>query len=180
MTIDSGPQPPKRLVLKGPPHTCRVKTLLEMFPDALFVHIVRDPYTVFPSTVHTWKRLYKYHGAQVPRYEDIEEHVFETFNHMYEVFQQDRELIADSRLCEVRYEDLVRDPIGQMRMLYEHLGLGEFELVLPMLRRYVSKTADYRTNRYSISPDVHRQVTQRWHGYIERYGYGPRAASAAG
>jgi len=30
-----------------PPHSCRIKTLLEMFPDARFVHIMRDPYVVF-------------------------------------------------------------------------------------------------------------------------------------
>ncbi len=33
-----------------------------------------------------------------------------------------------SRFFEVRYEDLVRDPLGQMQALYEHLGLGEFEI----------------------------------------------------
>ena len=48
---------PRRLVLKSPPHTARVPVLLEMFPDARFVHIVRDPYVVFPSTVNLWKSL---------------------------------------------------------------------------------------------------------------------------
>src|SRR5262249_34441633 len=31
---------PRRLVLKSPPHSCRIKTLLELFPDARFIHIV--------------------------------------------------------------------------------------------------------------------------------------------
>src|SRR5262249_40574101 len=39
--------PGKRLVLKSPPHSCRIKVLLELFPDARFVHIVRDPHVVF-------------------------------------------------------------------------------------------------------------------------------------
>src|SRR5581483_10629411 len=39
----------KRLVLKSPPHTARIAVLRELFPDALFLHIVRDPYVVFPS-----------------------------------------------------------------------------------------------------------------------------------
>src|SRR6185503_18547298 len=41
------------LIVKSPGHTGRIKLLLEMFPDARFVHIHRDPYTVFQSTVHT-------------------------------------------------------------------------------------------------------------------------------
>jgi hypothetical protein len=32
------------LVLKSPGHTCRIRVLLDMFPDAKFVHIHRDPY----------------------------------------------------------------------------------------------------------------------------------------
>ncbi|HEY54214.1 MAG TPA: sulfotransferase, partial [Caldilineae bacterium] len=37
-------------VLKSPPHTARIRLLLEMFPDARFVHISRHPHQVFRST----------------------------------------------------------------------------------------------------------------------------------
>jgi hypothetical protein len=40
------------LVLKSPPHTSRIRLLLEAFPDARFIHIHRDPYDVFRSTRH--------------------------------------------------------------------------------------------------------------------------------
>ena len=69
---------------------CRIRTLLEMFPKAKFVHIVRDPYVIFPSTVNLWKRLYRDKGLQVPKYEGLEEHVFTTFTRMYEAFERDR------------------------------------------------------------------------------------------
>ncbi|MGL6096207.1 MAG: sulfotransferase family protein, partial [Fimbriiglobus sp.] len=59
--------PGKRLVLKSPPHTARVPVLLEMFPDAKFVHIVRDPYVVYPSTVNLWTSFGKKQGFQTPR-----------------------------------------------------------------------------------------------------------------
>ena len=70
----------KRIVLKSPPHTARIRVLLEMFPKAKFVHIVRDPYVIFPSTVNLWKRLYRDEGLQVPTYEGLEEHVFSSFD----------------------------------------------------------------------------------------------------
>src|SRR5262249_32216080 len=34
------------LVLKSPPHPCRIRLLLDLFPDARFVHIRRNPYDV--------------------------------------------------------------------------------------------------------------------------------------
>src|SRR5262249_48831511 len=125
---------PRRLVLKSPTHSCRIKTLLELFPDARFVHIVRDPYVVFPSTVNLWKSLYEMHGLQKPTFVGLEEYVFHTFTHLYAQLKKGKALVAPGRFHELRYEELVRDPVGQMRALYEHLGLGGFEDVLPRPR----------------------------------------------
>ena len=41
---------------------------------------------------------------------------------------------GDPRYREVRYEDLVQDPIGKMRQLYAQLGLGGFEQDAPRER----------------------------------------------
>ncbi len=163
---------PKRIVLKSPPHTFRVRKLLKMFPDARFIHIVRNPYVLFPSTMKLWQRLSNDQGLQTPRHDGLDEYVFETLNRMYEVFWRDRELISPSRICEVRYEDLVADPLGQVRTVYERLGLGEFDNVLPALERYVADKKDYKTNRYEISPEIRAEITRRWGSYIAQYGYG--------
>ena len=57
----------RRIVLKSPTHTARVRTILEVFPDAKFIHIVRDPLALFPSTVRLWKSLSEVQGFQIPR-----------------------------------------------------------------------------------------------------------------
>jgi hypothetical protein len=166
---------PKRIVLKSPPHTCRIKALLELFPDARFVHIVRDPFVVFLSTVNLWKQLYKAQGLQVPRFEGLEEQVLDTFCRMYQTFERDRQLIDPSRYCEVRYEDLVGDIIGQMEKVYQQLGLGEFDNVLPALQTYVAEHAHYKTNRWDVAPELRARIAQRWSTFCEKYGYGAGA-----
>lgn len=162
---------PKRIVLKSPPHTARIKTLLELFPNARFVHIVRDPCVVFLSTVNLWKQLFRAQGLQIPRFEGLEEQVLETFCRMYEKFERDRPLIPPSRYSEVRYEDLTADIVGQMKKVYEQLGLGEFDKVLPALETYVGQHASYKTNHWEISPEQRAQVTSRWSTFCEKYGY---------
>jgi hypothetical protein len=167
---------PKRIVLKSPPHTARIKAILELFPEARFVHIVRDPYVVFPSTMNLWKRLYKDAGFQTPRYAGLEDHVFDTLVRMYESFERSRELIPPGHFCEVRYEDLVADPIGQMQRVYEELALDGFEEARPALTRHMEGKAGYKKNRYEIAPELREEISRRWSGYIQKYGYAPAAA----
>ncbi len=162
---------PKRIVLKSPTHTYRIKVLLELFPDARFVHIVRNPYVVFPSTVHLWQSLYAHQALQHPTFEGLEDYVFDNFVHLYEKLEEARPMLNSSRFYELRYEDLVQDPIRQLRTIYDRLELGDFEQVLPKLKQYLAETADYKTNHYELPPELHDAITQRWGHVIRRYGY---------
>jgi hypothetical protein len=162
---------PKRIILKSPPHTARIRTLLEMFPKAKFVHIVRDPYVIFPSTINLWKRLYRDEGLQVPKFEGLEELVFTNFTRMYDAFDRDRGLLGPGQFCEVRYEKLIADPVGEMRAVYEQLELGDFESVRPGVEAYFSGQKDYKTNRYQMTPELREEITRRWGKFIEQYGY---------
>ncbi|MFO0846246.1 MAG: sulfotransferase [Gemmataceae bacterium] len=161
----------RRVVLKSPPHTARVGQLMKLFPRAQFIHLVRDPYIVFPSTLYTWRRLWTSLGLQVPRFEGLEEYVLETFERMYRCFERDRHLLGRDNLYEMRYEDLVRDPVGEVRAMYRGLGLGDFAPVEPRLREYVSGARDYRTNKFQLPQRLRDAIGQRWAGYIDRYGY---------
>jgi hypothetical protein len=162
---------PGRLILKSPTHTCRIKTLLEMFPEARFVHIVRDPYVVFPSTVNLWQSLYRTHGIQIAKFAGLEEHVFQTFTRMYKKLDEGRRLVDPAHFYELRYEELVGDPLGEMRKLYEHLNLGGFEAIKPRLENYLARTGDYKTNQYIVTPEMREEIGRRWGDVIRRYGY---------
>ncbi len=162
---------PQRIVLKNPLHTFRVRALLEAFPHARFVHIARNPFDIFPSTIHTWQKMYRYHGVQVPRFEGLEQYVLDTFCHMYRVFDEDVSLIPPGRFCEIRYEDLVREPVEQMRRVYEQLNLGGIEAARPGWEAYAARTAGYQRNRYVLPEAQRAQIAARWSGYLEKYRY---------
>jgi hypothetical protein len=171
---------PKRIVLKSPPHTCRLKVLLEMFPDAKFVHIVRDPMVIFPSTVHLWKTLYSTQGMQKPTFAGLEEYVFANLIRMYDRFEADRAQVPAGNFCEMRYEDLVDDPIGEISRVYQTLGLGSFDELLPKLKDFVASNKGYETNKYrELAPELRQQIAQRWRRYAEQYGYAAAPATAA-
>jgi hypothetical protein len=161
----------KRLVLKSPPHTARIPTLQQMFPDAIFIHIVRDPYVVFPSTVNLWRTLYKTHGLQTPTYQGLEGHVLQTFTRMYEKLEAGKKLLAPQQFYELRYEDLTKDPVAEMKKIYDHFQLGGFEQYLPRLQAYLASVKGYETNKYQLSDAQKAEISQRWGEVMRRYGY---------
>ena len=117
---------PRRTVLKSPTHTARVGALAAAFPGAQFVHIVRDPRAVFPSTVHTWRQMWSSVAFQEPTFDGIEEYVLSSFERMYRAFERDRPTLSAGQLHEVKYEDLIRDPVGELEKIYIRLGLEGF------------------------------------------------------
>lgn len=162
---------PRPIVLKSPPHTARVRTLLELFPQAKFVHIVREPVSVFMSTVRLWRSLYQVQGLQVDSGHDITDYVLSTFERMYRSFEEDRPLLNRRQYYEVRYEDLVAEPLGQIRAMYEQLELGDFEHVRPRLEAFLEAKKDYQTNRFEPPEEIRAMVTERWGDFARRYGY---------
>jgi hypothetical protein len=162
----------RRLVLKSPPHTCRIPTILEVFPDARFVHIVRDPFAVFASTVNLWKTLFRLQGLHTPTFDGLEERVYETFTHFHERLEQTRGLVSAERFHELRFEDLTKDPVGELRRLYDRLEVGEFETARPHLERYLAETARYERNRWELPDALRAEIARRWGDVIRKYGYG--------
>jgi hypothetical protein len=163
---------PRRLVLKSPPHTARVKVLLDLFPDARFLHIVRDPYVVFPSTVNLWTALGRKHGLQTPTDTGrIREKVFDEFRTVYDRLEEAKSLLPPGQFHEIRYENLVKDSAGEMRRAYEALGLGGFDDYRPHLDEYLASTRGYEPNKYTLSDADRAEVTRRWGDVIRRYGY---------
>ena len=161
----------RRLILKSPPHTCRIPTLLELFPDARFVHIIRDPYAIYPSMLHFRRLMSCAHGFQQPAWEGLQESILETFVQMYDRLEEGKRLLPPGRFHELRYEDLVRDPIGRLEAIYRQLDLGVFALARPHVEAYLAGLKDYQTNRYALTAAEQRAITCRWGDVIRRYGY---------
>ena len=161
----------KPLVLKSPPHTGRIEVLSKMFPGAKFVHIVRDPYSLFASNRRLWISLDNAQAFQRARHEHLDEYVFQAFERMYGGFERQRQAVGEGNICDVHYEQLVQDPVAELGRVYEQLGLGEFESVRPKIEEYASNKKAYKPNQHQIEPDIKAEIRRRWAGYFEKYGY---------
>jgi omega-hydroxy-beta-dihydromenaquinone-9 sulfotransferase len=156
----------KQLVLKSPPHTFRIKILKQMFPDALFINIVRNPFDVYPSSVNLWRTLYQTQALQSPCCEGLEENVLSTYVRMFEELNEGKRVLRADQFYELTYEDLVNDPICAMKKIYDYFGLADFGAALPKLERYLAGCRNHETNRYRLSAAERAAIGARWGGIV--------------
>lgn len=160
------------LVVKSPTHTGRVATLAKAFPGAKFIHISRDPRSLFPSTVRLWKSLDAPQALQHAREEHLEDYVVECFNRMYEPFHRDRDQIAPGNLIDIRYEDLIADPVTQLESIYSQLKLGDFDYVRDAITQWAqTQHREYKPNTHQLPPEQEAIIKTAWHKYFSKYGY---------
>ncbi len=160
------------LVVKSPTHTGRIEWLAREFPDAKFIHITRDPRELFPSTCRLWRGLDEAQSLQKPKHEHLEAYVIECFQRMYEAFHVGRDQVNSQRLIDIRYEDLVQDPVATMKRIYETLRLSDFGTVEPVLQQWVdSEHRQYKTNKHRLDEATAARIGNAWQDYFKRYGY---------
>lgn len=169
----------RRLVLKNPINTARLRMLVNLFPDAKFIHIHRSPYEVYASTRNLHQRIRAFTTLQTLDMGHGSDTVFELYEGMMRRFFSDRPFIAPGNLAEVRFADLERDPLGEMCRLYQELSLPGFAAAEPALRRYIDSQATYRKSRFSLSDEEQARINQRWGFAFELLGYAMTRPQAA-
>jgi hypothetical protein len=166
------------LVLKSPPHTARIRLLLGVFPGAKFVHIYRNPYTVFRSERHTWKTGPPLMCLQRPEFPDAEDQIIANYRAMHDAYFGQRGLIPAGHLHELAFEELERDPIGQLEAVYDSLGLGALAAVRPRVEGYLASIAGYRKTAHAeLSEPLRSRIAQEWRRSFEEWGYPVRPRS---
>lgn len=168
LTLKTG----KPLVLKSPPHTARIRLLLEMFPDAKFIHIHRHPYQVFQSCRHYYDTATWYSYLQRPDLEAIDRRIIERYSVMHDAFFSQRDLIPAGNFHETSFDALEDAPVETVRGIYEALGLPDFSVVEPELRRYTASLENYRKNKFhELEPAMREIIASRWKHSFDEWQY---------
>lgn len=163
----------RRLILKSPTHTARIRTLLKLFPDAKFIYIARDPEDVFSSTMKLWKSMDSVQGLQNPANEGawLREHVLDTFAEMYRCFAEDWPTIPEKNRAAIKFEDLVADPKAVLRGVYDQVDLGAFSAIEPGIEQYLQTTSDHFRNPKVLEDADAAAIRERWADFIDRFEY---------
>ncbi|MGE3174274.1 MAG: sulfotransferase [Planctomycetota bacterium] len=152
---------------------CDLEFLKDMFPQAAYVHLVRDPRDSLAST-------YAFEKQQSALWEGTEFEV--RLKDLRHLLERGAELLEDCDSLLVRYEDLVTDPDVQVPRVFEFLGLGVSRGVVDYLqgdaRRLFEQHGTSATPASSIGrwrrdlDPGQQQAANEWFApLLQKYGY---------
>jgi hypothetical protein len=162
----------KPLFLKNPVLSYRLRDILEMYPNAKFIHTYRNPYKVYSSTVKFFDGVFAIYTLQKWDKEKMKQDILDNFKLLYEYHDRDLDLIPKENIFHLKYEEFIKNPAEMMEEIYNYLKLdGWDEYKEHMIAYAESQKRDYVPNSHNTDDDVIRRVNEHWDEYREKYGY---------
>ncbi len=166
----------RNLILKNPHNTSRVKELLELYPNAKFVFIHRDPYSVYASTRHLFRRTVKSQFLQFLSEKELEDQIISIGANTLTKYLNDRSLLTNENLFELSYAELEKDPMGLMQKIYSQLNIPGFENAKSNMQEYVNSVMGYEKNKFEeLSQREYDKLHNEWHFWFDTWNYSKRS-----
>ena len=154
----------KRLLLKNPANTARIKTLLELFPEAKFIFIHRDPLEVYASTQKLYRNVLPIFQLQAYDFESIKKDIIWMYKDLMTTYLHERSLIPEDQLFEISHYQLSEFPMEYLAEMYDALQLGDFQKVAPAVEAYLAqrRVKNFQKSTYDIPPREIEQLEREW------------------
>ncbi len=162
----------KRLILKNPSNTSRIRFLLDLFPNAKFINIIRNPYHVFLSMKRNIeKEMVLYTIQNPPKWEIFEKSMVDLYNRMFEKYFNEKKLIKKGNIVELRYEDFILNPLNQIERIYSELNLNDFNKNRESFINYIKSQSRIRTQKYDIDEEYKNKIYNYLKLTIDKWHY---------
>ena len=159
------------LLLKNPAHSARIGLLLEMFPQARFIHIHRNPVEVYRSTKHLFATYIRTYGFQSVSEQAVDEMALYTYENLMPRLFEGTAQIPKGQFAEVCFDDLKQDALSVLISIYETLKLDICDDLFVRFSKYVDEQQTFQPNLYSPDNVTEKIVRQRWRFAFDRLGY---------
>jgi omega-hydroxy-beta-dihydromenaquinone-9 sulfotransferase len=163
----------RSLLLKSPGYTAQIRAIRALWPDARFVHIYRDPYVVFVSSCRALRTVLRELALQSHHHVPVDEVVLELYPRIMGRLLEEADRLPSHAIVHVRFEELERDPLGQVERIYRSIKLDDYEVARPRIAAYLRSIQHYTKSSYTFSEESVRRVSEQWQPFIVYFGYLP-------
>jgi len=165
-------------VLKAPAHMFAVPALLSIYPDARFVQIHRDPMEAVVSVSSLVTILRRVFSDAVDPVQ-IGRDALTYWSQALKTFMRARDQLPVSRVCDLRYDDVRREPIAAARRVYEHFGWSFTKETEERMRMVLARQASQMNgvHRYDATNFKLNEING-FAEYCERFGFSTSSSSS--
>jgi hypothetical protein len=142
----------KHYLSKSPNFSPAIKTLLENFPDAKFIYLVRNPLQAVTSHISLKDREWRLLGSPLTRYACID-FIIESSRHWYSYPLEVLDDLPEKQAVIVKFENLVSDAGNTVKKVYNQLGLTLSNQFLEILDQETIKARNH-TSKHHYSLDA--------------------------
>ena len=161
----------KRILLKSPANTARVKEILDLYPDAKFIHISRNPYEVYSSTIRLYERIIPVTSFQNVDRKYISNYILKSYRLIYEKYINDIKYLKSNQLVQISFDDLEREPLLVIKKIYKELNIEGIDLAVPSIKKEIKELSQYKKNQYRpLDSLTKRKIQKEWGGVVEKIG----------
>ena len=164
----------KKYLSKNPNFTPAIRTLLEQFPDAKFIYMIRNPLKAVPSHISLKDREWRLLGSPLKRYA-CADFIMESSEHWYNYPLKVLESIPQDQAVIVRLDDLIQDVEKTVMRIYDQFGLSMTEEFRSLLEYKAEQARNHRSqHKYSMLEMglSEQEMADRFGSIINRFGFG--------
>ena len=161
----------KRFISKNPCNITRLGLIREMYPDAKFIFIHRNPYQAVESLYRFILEIFAGVQLQETPADFNREKVTLLYEKIIRAYLKDREILGPENLVELRMEDLLEDPVKNIRNIYDTFHLDDCEAAIARMQTYIEDTNYSRNGTYRLEPESIRLVNKYLSDVLEVLGY---------
>ena len=161
----------KRLLLKSPPHTARVKLLLFLFPKARFIMIHRNPYDVYASNKRFWQVTNRIYALGSTKGVDFHRIILDSYAMVMRKYLAEKDRIPEGQLVEIPYQELINQPLDTIRQVYQSLQLGDFSYCEHAMKNYLQGQKNYVRLSHELPPAERAMARQKLTPFLKHWGY---------
>jgi len=163
----------RRWILKAPTHMSAMPALLSVYPDALFVQTHRTPIDAMASVSSLVTILRSAFSDAVDPFTVCREAIH-YWSETMDKFLNERDRLASTRICDVEFDEISRDPIAAIRRIYDYFGWSLSKQAEQRMRTLVASHAERQpgNHRYHLSQFgfTAEEVLSAFGPYCQRFG----------
>lgn len=164
-------------ISKNPPNTFRIKEILELYPDAKFIFIHRNPYDVFQSCRKFFWETIKGIQLQDVSKKDFENNTLLVYKKMMDKYNESKDLIPSGHLHELSYDELIQDPMKEIKKIESALTLQFDEKSFRNISKYLENRGNHVIAKYEYNLEVVSLVNKHWTQVLTDLGYEMKTTS---